>query len=139
MSNDHDGFLSFFICVLVMSPSNPKNFRSIARSISSEKRSIKSHPLLKDVSPLNTMCSLYGKENEAFKHRVTTNLFQCLCLASRLTLCLIISFFLLIVLAKLYSSFRVPRCTANRLHQYFVYPGRRELRIIADILFFLIL
>ncbi len=34
----------------------------MARSISSEKRSIKFHPLLKLVPPLNTNVSAYGKE-----------------------------------------------------------------------------
>jgi hypothetical protein len=59
-----------------MSPSKPKYFLSIAKSISSENRSIKFHPLLKDVPPLKTMFLLYGNEKDAFNANVTHQSFS---------------------------------------------------------------
>ena len=57
LTNTEDALRNFFNCFLVTSPSIPNILRSIAMSISSEKRCITPHTLLSDVPPLNTILS----------------------------------------------------------------------------------
>ena len=70
------------ICVLLNSPSKPKNFRSIAMSISSENRSIIFQHLLRDVPPLNEKYFAYDRENNARNTCVTHQSFSVVCWSS---------------------------------------------------------
>ena len=64
------------ICVFDNKPLNPRYSRSIAMSISSEKRSIRCQHLLNDVPPLKDKWSAYGKLNIARRTAVTHQSFS---------------------------------------------------------------
>ncbi len=74
--NSQDVFRKFLIWLLLMSPSKPKNFLSIAKSISSENRSIRFQPLLNEVPPLKTVLGEYFNSKEAFNANVTHQSFS---------------------------------------------------------------
>ena len=70
---------SRLICFFVKSPSNPQMDGSMAKSMSSEKRRITFHTLLRDVPPLNTRWSAIGNENTICNTAVTHKSFSTAC------------------------------------------------------------
>ena len=66
-----EAFRNFLTCFFVSSPSSSNTLRSMARSISSEKRLMRFQTLLRDVPPLNTKLSAQGKLNTICRIVVT--------------------------------------------------------------------